>query len=127
LIRPPAESRASGRKFAAMDACSDLFCDFRIYYFPMGEALFRTGLPVSGFLYSPFVAILLAVFPPIGPDASLVVWGTLQVVFVAPFAARRDDRMVFFAAGVDFLTYPTRSVRIESPGFSRDFVRSKER
>ena len=59
-----------------------VFCDFVNYYFPMGEAVFRTGVPVSGFLYSPFIAILLAVFPPLGLNASLVLWGILQVVFV---------------------------------------------
>jgi hypothetical protein len=71
------------RRFTnAIDAFTELFCDFVIYYYPMGEAIFRTGLPVEGFLYSPFVAILLAVFPPLGPTASLVLWGILQVLFV---------------------------------------------
>jgi hypothetical protein len=63
-------------------ACAELFCDFVIYYYPMGEAIFSTGLPVQGFLYSPFIAILLAVFPPLGLTASLVLWGILQVLFV---------------------------------------------
>jgi hypothetical protein len=66
----------------SIDVCEKQFCDFIIYYYPMGEAIFRTGLPVLGFLYSPFIAILLAVFPPLGLDASLVLWGILQVVFV---------------------------------------------
>jgi hypothetical protein len=66
----------------AIEVCTELFCDFAIYYYPMGEAIFRTGLPVPGFLYSPFVAILLAVFPLLGPTASLVLWGVLQVFFV---------------------------------------------
>ena len=66
----------------AIDACAELFCDFVIYYYPMGEVIFRTGLPVPGFLYSPFIAILLAVFPPLGLTASLVLWGILQVLFV---------------------------------------------
>ncbi len=66
----------------AVVRCEELFCDFVIYYYPMGEAIFRTGLPVQGFLYSPFIAILLAVFPPLGPNASLVLWGILQVIFV---------------------------------------------
>jgi hypothetical protein len=34
------------------------------------------------FLYSPFIAILLAVFPPLGLNASLVLWGILQILFV---------------------------------------------
>jgi hypothetical protein len=62
--------------------CPRLFCDFVDYYYPMGEAVFRTGLPVDGFLYSPFNALLMAAFPPLGLDASLVLWGILQVLFV---------------------------------------------
>jgi hypothetical protein len=60
-----------------------LFCRFVDYYYPMGEAIFRTGLLVEGFLYSPFSAILLAVFPPFELDASLFLWGFLQVLFVS--------------------------------------------
>jgi hypothetical protein len=66
----------------AIDAFKEIFSDFVIYYYPMGETIFQTELPVSGFLYSPFVAILLAVFPPLGLAASLVVWGILQAIFV---------------------------------------------
>ncbi|KPK52457.1 MAG: hypothetical protein AMJ59_26860, partial [Gammaproteobacteria bacterium SG8_31] len=68
---------------AVVDICPRLFCDFVDYYYPMGGAIFRSGLPVDGFLYSPFNAILLAVFPPLGLDASLVVWGILQALFVS--------------------------------------------
>jgi hypothetical protein len=63
-------------------SCPNLFCDFALYYYPMGEAVFQTGLPVMGFLYSPFIAILLTVFSPLGLNTSLVLWGMLQVVFV---------------------------------------------
>ena len=74
------------RSFAGfIKVCEKLFCDFVIYYYPMGEAIFRMELPVPGFLYSPFNAILLAVFPPLGLTASLVVWGILQVLFVFLF------------------------------------------
>ena len=66
----------------AISAFTELFSDFVIYYYPMGEAIFHTGLPVSGFLYSPFIAILLAIFPPLGLAASLVLWGILQALFV---------------------------------------------
>jgi hypothetical protein len=65
-----------------VDAFTELFSDFVTYYYPMGEAIFRTGLPVEGYLYSPFVAILLAIFPPLGPTVSLVLWGVLQVAFI---------------------------------------------
>jgi hypothetical protein len=67
---------------AAFAVCVQPFCDFQDYYYPMGEAIFRTELPVEGFLYSPFIAILLAVFPPLGLNASLVLWGILQVLSV---------------------------------------------
>jgi hypothetical protein len=66
----------------AIYAFTELFSDFVIYYYPMGEAIFRTGLPVSGFLYSPFIALLLTVFPPLGLTVSLVLWGILQAFFV---------------------------------------------
>jgi hypothetical protein len=67
---------------AAIDSCTGPFCDFADFYYPMGEAAFRTGLPVTGFVYSPFIAILLAVFPPLGLNASLILWGILQALFV---------------------------------------------
>jgi hypothetical protein len=67
---------------ATVDFCSPLFCDFVDYYYPMGQAVFHTGLPVEGFLYSPFNAILLAVFPLLGLDLSLVLWGILQVIVI---------------------------------------------
>jgi hypothetical protein len=66
----------------SVDAFTTLFCDFVDYYYPMGDAIFSTGIRVPGFLYSPFNAILLAVFPPLGLSASLVLWGILQVLFV---------------------------------------------
>lgn len=66
----------------AIEVCKELFCDFIIYYYPMGEAIFSTEVPVSGFLYSPFIAILLAIFPLLGIKASLVLWGILQAFFV---------------------------------------------
>ncbi|MBM4423756.1 MAG: DUF2029 domain-containing protein [Chloroflexi bacterium] len=66
---------------AAMDVCAQPFCDFAAFYYPMGEAIFQTKLPIEGFVYSPFIAILLAAFPPFGLDASLLLWGILQAVF----------------------------------------------
>ncbi len=62
----------------AFHVCVQPFCDFVDYYYPMGEAIFRTGLPVKGFFYSPFIAILLATFHPLGLTASLILWGILQ-------------------------------------------------
>ena len=66
----------------AMDVCTKPFCDLADYYYPMGEAIFQTKLPVEGFVYSPFIAILFAVFPPFGLDTSLILWGILQAIVV---------------------------------------------
>ncbi len=63
--------------------CPIPFCDFVDYYYPMGEAVFRSGLPVDGFLYSAFIAILLAVLSSLELNTSLVLWGILQVLFVS--------------------------------------------
>ncbi|NJC97163.1 MAG: DUF2029 domain-containing protein [Anaerolineae bacterium] len=67
---------------AAMDVCSKPFCDLADYYYPMGETIFQTKLPIEGFVYSPFIAILLAALPPLGLDISLLFWGILQILFV---------------------------------------------
>ena len=67
---------------SAIDTCAQPFCDFATFYYPMGEAVFQMKLPIEGFVYSPFIAILLAVFPPFGLDASLLFWGALQIIFV---------------------------------------------
>ena len=67
---------------AALDTCAEPFCDFATFYYPMGEAIFQTKLPIEGFAYSPFIAILLAIFPPMGLDASLILWGVLQAAFI---------------------------------------------
>jgi hypothetical protein len=64
----------------AFDVCVQPFCDFVDYYYPMGEAIFHTKLPVEGFLYSPSVALLLSVFPTLGLNVSLILWGILQVL-----------------------------------------------
>ena len=69
----------------AIDTCVGLFCDFVSFYFPMGGAIFRTALPVAGYVYSPFNAILLSVFPPLGLAASITVWGVLQALAIAAY------------------------------------------
>lgn len=67
---------------ATVGMCRQLFCDFVDYYFPMGESIFDTARPVTGFLYSPVIAIVLALFRPLELDAALVVWGILQALGV---------------------------------------------
>jgi hypothetical protein len=67
---------------AAIDTCAESFCDFTSFYYPMGEAIFRTELLVKGFMYSPFIAVLLVVFPLLGLNTSLILWGILQALCV---------------------------------------------
>ncbi|TFH33926.1 MAG: DUF2029 domain-containing protein [Anaerolineales bacterium] len=67
---------------AAIDTCDVAFCDFRYFYYPMGGAIFSTDLPVKGFVYSPFIAILMSVFPLLGLEASIVLWGVLQALSI---------------------------------------------
>jgi hypothetical protein len=66
----------------ALGACSKPFCDFATYYYPMGESIFHTGLPVEGFVYSPFTAILFALVVPLGFGTALLLWGILQGVCI---------------------------------------------
>ena len=92
--------------------CPIPFCDFVDYYYPMGEAVFRRGVPVDGFLYSAFVAILLSVFPPLGLNASLLLWGMLQALSVSFYvylfrrlvAARLPIQLLFVA--LTLTSYP---------------------
>lgn len=55
------------------------------YYFPMGQAVFHAPLPVPGFVYSPFSAILMSAFAPLGLSRAIVLWGMLQVCAVAAY------------------------------------------
>ena len=66
----------------AIDVWADPFPDFGRYYYPMGEAIFRTGTPIDGFVYSPFPAILLAAFSPLGLSTATIVWVALQVLAI---------------------------------------------
>lgn len=67
---------------AAIDSCLQPFCDFATFYYPMGETIFQTSLPLKGFVYSPFTAILFSVFPLFGLDTSLILWGLLQALVI---------------------------------------------
>ncbi len=104
---------------SAMDSCAQQFCDFATFYYPMGEAIFQTELPLKGFVYSPFIAILFAVFPPFGLNASLVLWGILQpsqlfsISFCSAGLFQRDSRSSFFSL---HLPYPPFLSFIPLPG-----------
>ncbi len=89
----------------AIDVWADSFPDFTRYYYPMGEAVFRTVTPIEGFVYSPFVAILLAAFSPLGLSTATIVWVLLQVLAVVLYVilirglvpARLPLQLVFVA------------------------------
>jgi hypothetical protein len=66
----------------ALGECSKPFCDFAEYYYPMGASVFHTALPVKGFVYSPFIAILFALFAPLGSDTALLFWRIVQGVSI---------------------------------------------
>lgn len=70
----------------AIDHCAHPFCDFYAHYYPMAQQIFWRNTPTPGFFYSPFFAIVLAVFKPLDLDHALVVWGVVQVVLVAGLA-----------------------------------------
>jgi hypothetical protein len=88
--------------FDALDACPKPFCDFVNHYFPMGEAILRTGLPAPGFFYSPFIALLLALLPPLGFGPALFLWGALELLFLVLYLAL-FRRLVPAGLGVQLL------------------------
>ncbi len=63
---------------AAIDTCSSPFCDFTTFYYPMGTTVLLSGTLLKGFMYSPFIAILLAIFTPLAINTSILLWGILQ-------------------------------------------------
>jgi hypothetical protein len=63
---------------AAIDTCTSPFCDFSTFYYPMGKTVLRSGSPVKGFMYSPFIALLLAPFSKLTINTSTMLWGVLQ-------------------------------------------------
>jgi hypothetical protein len=63
---------------AAIDTCTRPFCDFTTFYYPMGKTVLHSGTPVEGFMYSPFIALLLAFFSPLAINSSIWLWGILQ-------------------------------------------------
>jgi len=68
---------------AAIDTCTRPFCDFTAFYYPMGKAVLHSSTPIDGFMYSPFIALLLAFFSPLAINTSITFWGILQAGCVA--------------------------------------------
>jgi len=89
----------------AIDTCTKPFCDFATFYYPMGEIIFHTEQPLEGFVYSPFIAILMAVFSPFGFNTSQSLWGILQasvailylIIFRRLVPARLPVQLLFVA------------------------------
>ncbi|MBE7433208.1 MAG: DUF2029 domain-containing protein [Anaerolineales bacterium] len=77
--------RGTGNFRIAIDRCSQTFCDFADYYYPMGESILQTREPLTGFVYSPFIAFLFALFTPLGIDSALLLWGLLQGICILLF------------------------------------------
>jgi len=63
---------------ATIDTCSQPFCDFSTFYYPMGKAVLHSSTPVEGFMYSPFIALVLALFSPLTIHTAIILWGILQ-------------------------------------------------
>jgi uncharacterized membrane protein len=67
----------------AIDTCSRPFCDFTTFYYPMGKTALLSGKLVKGFMYSPFIAILLSLFSPLAINTAILFWGALQAGGIA--------------------------------------------
>lgn len=52
-----------------------------------GRVFFHTALPVKGFVYSPVIAILFALFVPLGSGTAILSWGILQGIFILLYVA----------------------------------------
>ena len=79
---------------AAIDHCPDLFCDFRLQFYPTGRALLLGGEPVQGYFYGAPFACLLSLFAITSLPVSLWLWGGFQVaalvsLFLGPLRDRR--------------------------------------
>jgi hypothetical protein len=63
-----------------MDQCAESFCDFRTYFYPMGETIFSEKTPVLGYYYSPFFAILLGFFGMFPLESAVTMWVVVEVI-----------------------------------------------
>ncbi|MGB2804343.1 MAG: glycosyltransferase family 87 protein [Candidatus Zixiibacteriota bacterium] len=67
---------------SAIDDSKYLFGDFIDRYYPMGKVLFVTKVPVSGFFYSAFFAVVMTVFGAFSFQTAVWLWGLLQGIAV---------------------------------------------
>jgi hypothetical protein len=66
----------------AMDHHDRLFQDFLGHYYPMGKTLLETPVPVPGFFYSAFSALLLVPFGALATAPATWSWGALQALSI---------------------------------------------
>lgn len=66
---------------ASIDNCKRLFCDFQGPYYRMGQAVFAEFLPVHGFYYSGFAAIIFGLISFPSAQISMLAWGAVQLLF----------------------------------------------
>ena len=67
----------------AIDFCDIPFCDFVVFYYPMGREVFLTKSPIIGFDYSPFTALVFSIFGMFPLEVSTVIWVLLLIASMA--------------------------------------------
>lgn len=73
------EWRSVATFVAAMDFGDRLFGDFAWHYYPMGRYIYSLGVPVPGYFYPAFFALILSPLGLLSFPAATAVWGVLQV------------------------------------------------
>ena len=66
----------------AVDHCDILFCDFKKGFYVMGKNILTKQVPVKGFYYSPFAAILFRTLGIQSKNTAVFIWGMIQVTGV---------------------------------------------
>jgi len=64
----------------AVDHGNDLFGDLITFYYPMAQNIFSVELPISGYYYSAFFAILISPLGMLSITQAKWIWGIAQVV-----------------------------------------------
>ncbi len=65
----------------AMDHGDDLFGDLTAFYYPMAQNIFSAKLPVDGYYYSAFFALLISPLGTVSIAQAKLLWGIAQVIF----------------------------------------------
>jgi hypothetical protein len=71
----------------AIDQTPAALIDFLLIYRPAGSALLEHGVPVPGFFFTPFLALLFAPFAYVPQGIAVGAWLTVQIVSVCALAA----------------------------------------